>query len=184
MSVTVRAAASADASSIAAIYAPQVTHGFASFEAQPPSAAEFARRMTARPLLPWLVAVEPGRVIGFAYASVHRGRAAYRWSVDCSVYVDPNAVGGGVGRALYGRLLPELVRLGYVSAFAGIALPNPASVALHEAVGFTAVGVYHHVGFKRGAWRDVGWWEVSLREPPVRPDEPAEWSPAEFRGDG
>jgi L-amino acid N-acyltransferase YncA len=171
----VRPATDADAEAIAQIYAPSVSDGYASFELEPPSAAEFTRRMAARPRLPWLVAVEWGHIVGFAYASVHRTRAAYRWSVDCSVYLAADAVGRGVGRALYERLLPEVRALGYVCVFAGIALPNDASVRLHEAMGFAPVGVYRDVGFKDGEWRDVGWWQLRLCEPPACPDEPREW---------
>ena len=177
MSAEVRAATPDDAHAIAAVYAPYVTDGVASFEAAPPSAAEFAQRMDAPPRLPWLVAAADGAVVGFAYASKHRTRAAYRWSVDVSVYLAAQARGRGIGRALYARLLPEVRALGYVSAFAGITLPNPASVGLHEAMGFTPVGVYPDVGFKHGRWRDVGWWRLRLQEPPAQPDEPREWHP-------
>jgi L-amino acid N-acyltransferase YncA len=177
VSVAVRPARAADADAIADIYAPHVTAGYASFEDAPPTAAEFAARMSARPRLPWLVAEDAGSVAGFAFGAPHRRRAAYRWSVDCSVYLAAAARGHGVGRVLYAALLPELRTLGYVSAFAGIALPNPASVGLHEAMGFTPVGVYRNVGFKLGEWRDVGWWQLSLAAPPERPDEPREWQP-------
>lgn len=173
----IRAATTADAAALAAIYATYVTDGYASFEAVPPSVDEFEQRMAARPRLPWLVADEDDSVVGFAFASVHKTRAAYRWSVDCSVYLAAGAVRRGTGRALYDRLLPELRELGYVTAFAGVALPNAASVGLHEAMGFTPVGVYRHVGHKHGAWRDVGWWQLALCEPPANPSEPREWEP-------
>lgn len=173
----IRAATPADAAAIAAIYAPYVTDGYASFEATPPPADDFARRLTARPRLPWLVKEDDGSIVGFAYASPHRSRAAYRWAVDCSVYLGVEAVGRGIGRALYERLIAEIRVLGYVTAYAGIALPNPASVRLHEAVGFTPVGVYRNVGYKRGEWRDVGWWALALCAPPAQPDEPREWQP-------
>ncbi len=105
------------------------------------------------------------------YASRHRERAAYRWSVDVTAYVREDARGRGVGKRLYTRLFEALSRLGYHQAFAGIALPNAASVALHEAVGFAPLGIYRDVGFKLGAWHDVGWWQRALREPgpPVEP---------------
>jgi L-amino acid N-acyltransferase YncA len=173
----VRAAGAADAEAIAAVYAPYVTDGYASFESSPPSSADYERRMSERPRLPWLVAVESGTVLGFAYASQHRARAAYRWSVDCSVYLSEGARGRGIGRALYSVLLPEVRALGYVSVYAGIALPNAASVGLHESFGFVPVGVYRDVGFKLGQWRDVGWWHLPLREPPADPDEPLDWAP-------
>ena len=116
-------------------------------------------------------------MVGYAYGARHRARAAYRWSVDCSVYLTAGERGAGTGRALYRRLLPELATLGYVTAFAGIALPNPASVGLHTSLGFTPVGVYRAAGFKAGRWHDVGWWQLPLREPPAGPIEPRTWSP-------
>jgi len=176
-SVTVRPATAGDAEAIAAIYAPMVEHSPVSFEEAPPDAVEFERRMRSAPRLPWLVAQRAGRVVGYAYAAQHRTRPAYRWSADSSVYVAPGQQGNGVGRLLYERLIEEMTGLGYVSLFAGIALPNEASVALHEAVGFRFVGVYRDVGFKHGGWRDVGWWQRLLVEPPDTPAEPRTWSP-------
>ncbi|MCU1693231.1 MAG: Phosphinothricin N-acetyltransferase [Frankiales bacterium] len=171
----VRAAVPGDAAAIAAVYAPWVSDAVASFEAVPPDAEETARRMVARPRLPWLVAERDGVVVGFAHASPHRSRAAYRWAVDTSVYLAASETGRGTGRALYGVLLPLLRDLGLVTVHAGITLPNPASVGLHEALGFTPVGVYRDVGFKAGAWHDVGWWRLALGDPPAVPEEPREW---------
>ncbi|MBA2308425.1 MAG: N-acetyltransferase [Pseudonocardiales bacterium] len=172
--VIVRTAGPADATGIAAVYAPVVEQTVISFEETAPDADELARRMLARPRLPWLVGELRGRVVGFAYASQHRQRAAYRWSADCSIYLDAGARGKGLGRALYERLFAEVRELGYVSLFAGVALPNEASVGLHEALGFTPVGVYRQVGHKQGAWIDVGWWQLSLCEAPPQPAEPVE----------
>ena len=170
----VRPADVPDAAGIAEVYRPYVTDSVASFETVAPDAAELARRMLAAPRLPWLVACRDGAVVGYAYAGRHRSRAAYRWSVDCSVYLTAAEQGAGTGRALYARLLPELAALGHVTAFAGIALPNPASVGLHTALGFTAVGTYRAVGFKLGAWWDVGWWQRRLGEPAVPPAPPVD----------
>jgi L-amino acid N-acyltransferase YncA len=175
--VTGRAATAEDAPAIQGIYAPVVLDSFASFEDIPPDVAEIGRRMLARPRLPWLVAEDAGRVAGYAYAAQHRQRAAYRWSAEVSVYLDPGYHGRGFGRALYERLITEVTGLGYVSAFAGIALPNDASVRLHEAAGFEPIGVFGHAGFKNGGWHGVGWWQRALRELPVRPVEPREWTP-------
>ncbi len=160
----IRPAAAADADGIAAVYAPYVTDTVISFEDVPPSAQEMAGRVARS--LSWLVAVEAGSVVGFAYAWPHRDRAAYRWSVDVSVYLAPAVCGRGLGRALYGRLLPELRGRGFVNAYAGVTLPNPASIRLHEAWGFVQVARYPHVGFKAGAWHDVGWWALTLADPP------------------
>ena len=122
-----------------------------------------ARRIAQTlPRLPWLVAERDGAVAGYAYASPHRERAGYRWTVDVAVYVAAAAQRRGVGQELYGDLLPLLARQGFRVACAGIALPNDASVGLHERFGFTPVGVYRGIGFKDAAWRDVGWWQVQL----------------------
>lgn len=167
--MTLRPATPADAAALVAIYAPIVRGTAISFELEPPDAAQMAQRI-ARTLasLPWLVAVDAaGSVAGYAYASPHRERPAYRWSVDVSTYVHPEHRRLGIGRALYGALLADLHRRGYWQAFAGIALPNPASIALHESSGFVHIGTYRNVGFKLGSWHDVGWWQRPLRTPAV-----------------
>lgn len=169
----IRVAAAGDAAQVAAIYAPIVERTVISFEFDAPAADEMRRRITetlAR--WPWLVCERAGNVLGYAYAGRHRARAAYQWSADVSVYVDAAARRGGVGRALYASLLAILVVQGYVNAYAGITLPNPASVGLHEALGFRPIGVYRGVGYKFGAWHDVGWWHLALRERPDRPAPP------------
>jgi L-amino acid N-acyltransferase YncA len=177
VAVAIRAATGAHADAISGIYAPMVQRSVASFEEWPPDADEMRRRMLAEPRLPWLVAVDGDRVAGYAYASRHRQRAAYRWSADVSIYLDDAYHGRGIGRALYGRLIPEVRDLGYVTLFAGIALPNPRSIGLHESFGFRPVGVFGQVGFKHGAWRDVGWWQLPLEKPPVPPQVPRAWRP-------
>jgi L-amino acid N-acyltransferase YncA len=151
-----------DATACAAIYAPFVTDGWISFELDPPDEAEMARRMAKyAESHGWLVAERDGTVAGYAYGSPHRERAAYASSCDVAVYVDPAHARRGIGRALYGELLPLLAQR-YHAAFAGIALPNEASIGLHEAMGFTPVGIYREVGWKCGGWRDVGWWQRLL----------------------
>lgn len=163
-----------DAETISAIYAPVVTGTAISFEVEPPAADEMRRRLIATlRRFPWLVSLDDeGLVNGYAYASAHRERPAYQWSVDTTVYVRAGSRGRGVGRGLYEALLAELTKLGYAQAFAGIALPNAASVALHEAVGFKHIGVYEKVGFKLGVWRDVGWWQKTLRSYASEPVAP------------
>ncbi len=175
-SVTVRAAATSDAAAIADIYRPYVLETAISFEEVPPTAADFEARMLATPRLPWLVAVRANSVVGYCYASLHKARASYRWSADVSVYVAPSDRGRGVGRLLYDSLLPLVRDLGYVSVFAGITLPNDASVGFHEALGLTQVGIYRNVGFKHNKWRDVGWWQLTFTDPPDQPDEPRAWT--------
>ena len=168
----IRLASEQDASAIAAIYRPVVASTVISFETEPPDEQEIRRRIAETvTVYPWLVLERASEVAGFAYASQHRTRAAYQWSVDVSAYVDERFRRQGVAYGLYVSLFAILSAQGFVNAYAGIALPNPASVALHERVGFTTVGVYRSVGYKLGAWRDVGWWSRSLgshQSPPPR----------------
>jgi phosphinothricin acetyltransferase len=159
-----------DAAACAAIYAPHVEDGPTSFEERAPDAAELAERMEGSHA--WLVAEEEDEVVGFAYACPHRSRAAYRWSVDVSVYVAAGHQGEGHGRRLYEALFADLRERGFRVACAGITLPNEASVALHGRLGFEPVGVYRGIGWKAGAWRDVGWWQLELS--PGAEDPPAE----------
>lgn len=170
----VRTALPADAQAIAEIYAPIVKATAISFELEPPSVEEMrARILSTLQRLPWLVAVDTADTVkGYVYASRHRERAAYQWSVDVTAYVHADARGTGVGKRLYRALFAELTELGYYQAFAGIALPNAASVALHEAMGFEPLGVYRSVGFKLGAWHDVGWWQKTLQNFSGEPSAP------------
>jgi len=168
-----RPATERDAAAVAAIYRPYVESTPITFEIDPPSESDMRQRIAETTLsYPWLVYESDGRVIGYAYGSAHRSRAAYRWSVDTAIYVDAAHQRRGVGRELYAALFPRLVARGYFNAYAGITLPNPASVGLHEAVGFRPVGVYRNVGYKMGAWHDVGWWELTLQAHTPAPDEP------------
>ncbi|HJT98923.1 MAG TPA: arsinothricin resistance N-acetyltransferase ArsN1 family B [Rhodanobacteraceae bacterium] len=162
-----------DAAAIAAIYAPYVDASIVSFETEAPDRAEIARRIERiGAQYPWLVATLDERVVGYAYACENRARLAYRWSVDAAVYLDASAHRQGIGRGLYERLFAILREQGYVNAFAGISLPNAGSVGLHEAMGFRLIGVHRNVGYKLGAWRDVGWWQLALADPPADPREP------------
>ncbi|MGV0070456.1 arsinothricin resistance N-acetyltransferase ArsN1 family B [Mycobacterium colombiense] len=166
-----------DADAVAEIYQPYVRDTAISFEAEPPDAEEMRSRITTTlARLPWLVVADDERVKGFAYASPHRVRDAYRWSADVSLYLDESIHRQGHGRRLYTALFNVLVAQGYINAYAGIALPNPASVGLHEASGFTPVGVFSGVGFKHDTWWDVGWWHRRLADPPPAPPEPLPWS--------
>lgn len=133
-----------------------------SFELDPPDTAEMARRIAEYGAShAWLIAEVEGALAGYAYGSPHRTRAAYASSCDVAVYVDPAFARQGIGRALYRELLSRLAR-DYHAAFAGIALPNAASVALHETMGFVHLGTYREVGWKLGAWRDVAWYQRLL----------------------
>ena len=163
-----------DAAQIAAIYAPFCLETAISFETAAPDQATVRERIrTVGERYPWLVAVsETGDVSGYAYAGKHRERAAYRWSVDCTVYLAPAAKGQGVGTELYRALVKICRYLGYYRAFAGITLPNEASVRLHEKIGFQPIGIYRRVGFKLGKWHDVGWWSLDLLAEEGVPSEP------------
>lgn len=162
-----------DAAACAAIYAPHVEAGATSFEQEPPDAAQFGERIAqTAATYPWLVAEHDGEVVGYAYACPHRARPAYRWAVEVSVYVAAAERGRGHGRALYAELVERLRRQRFQIACAGITLPNEPSVALHEGLGFVAVGVYRRIGWKGGAWRDVGWWQLELE--PAGEGRPAE----------
>jgi phosphinothricin acetyltransferase len=162
-----------DAPAVAEIYRPAVEETIASFEEVAPDAAEMSRRMSAvLARTPWLVAEDEASVVGYAYAGPHLERAGYRWSVNISVYVSTAHHGRGIGRRLYDELLPILRRQRFVNAYAGIALPNPASVALHEAIGMRRIGVYEQVGYKFDRWVDVAWYGMRLAEPAGTPAEP------------
>jgi L-amino acid N-acyltransferase YncA len=163
-----------DAAACVVIYSPHVEAGATSFEEDPPDPSRFAERIaeTAK-AYPWLVAERGGEVVGYAYACPHRYRPAYRWAVEVSVYVDSKEHGRGHGRALYSELMARLRKQRFHVACAGVTLPNPASVALHESLGFVPVGIYRRIGWKDGSWRDVGWWQLELRPPgDGKPAEP------------
>jgi L-amino acid N-acyltransferase YncA len=162
-----------DARAVAEIYRPAVEETVASFEEVVPDAAEMATRIrTVLAHTPWLVADDGKEVVGYAYAGPHRERRGYRWSVDVSVYVASGMHRRGIGRSLYAHLFETLRRQRFVNAYAGIALPNPASVALHRSMGMRLVGVYERVGWKKGAWLDVAWYDLRLTDPPGTPPEP------------
>jgi phosphinothricin acetyltransferase len=152
-----------DAEAIAGIYAPYVTDTVVSFEDMAPTPAAMAERIARlTETHAWLVAEAGGEILGYAYACPHRERAAYQWATEVTVYVDPRHQRRGAGRALYKVLFERLAERGYRIALAVIALPNDASVGLHEACGFRLVGVYRGIGFKLGEWWDVGWWQLEL----------------------
>jgi phosphinothricin acetyltransferase len=173
MATLFRFAHEGDAGAVQRIYAPFCESTPISFEMQAPSVAEMAQRIAriaAR--LPWLVCEREGVIAGYAYASPHRERAAYQWSVDMTVYIGADHWRSGVGRGLYTTLLHILPLLGYYKAYAGVTLPNPASEGLHRAVGFEPVGVYRGVGYKMGRWHDVAWFQRILQPETVEPTPP------------
>ena len=173
MTFTLRPATAADAGAVRENYAPVVRETAISFETEQPDSDEMAARIDRkRARFPWLACTREGSVVGYAYASPYRERAAYRWSVEVSVYVHADWRRHGVARGLYTSLLSVLELLGYANAAAVIALPNPESVSFHESLGFEHVGTHHEVGYKHGTWHDVGHWELSIQSHGADPPEP------------
>lgn len=164
MRFDIRPATASDAGAIAAIYNPYVTHSGVTFETDPVTTAEMAARMSEaqRSNLPWLVAVSGDEVLGYAYASKWKGRCAYRYAVESTIYLDAARKGQGIGKALYTALIDELRARSLRTAIGGIALPNVASVRLHERMGFKKVAHFEQVGFKQERWIDVGYWQLLL----------------------
>lgn len=169
----IRLAAPEDAEGCLAIYRPVVRHTAISFETEVPTPDQFRARIgDVLTRAPWLVADSGDAIEGYAYATPYRNRAAYRWSMETTVYVAESAQRHGLGRRLYAALLECLREQGYVNALAAITLPNPASVALHERLGFRPAGVLAGVGYKLGRWHDVGWWQLRLRPNEDPPRDP------------
>jgi phosphinothricin acetyltransferase len=173
MPPTLRLATPADASGCLAIYRPFVETSHTTFETEVPSVEEFARRIAATlEARPWIVAEQDGRVAGYAYASPIKDRIAYQWSVEVAIYVASDMRGRGVGRALYEALFRCLAGQGFVNAIGIIALPNDASIALHESLGFEKISHLKQIGFKLGKWHDSGWWQKRLMSLPTNPSSP------------
>jgi L-amino acid N-acyltransferase YncA len=172
--VRLRPATPDDAAAIADLYAPYVTASVVSFETLPPEAGALRARIDAAAgLYPWLVGEETdGTLLGYAYAAAFRSRPAYRFTVETTIYLHRAACGRGLGARLYAPLLAALEDQGFTQAIAAITLPNPASVRLHERLGFAAAGTYRQVGWKLGGWHDVGLWQRPLAPAGTPPAEP------------
>ena len=156
----IRIAVAEDANQILEIYAPVVENTAISFELSVPSVREISNRIESYAKShEWLVAESSGSVLGYAYATPHRPRDAYRHSVETSVYIRDNSRERGLGKILYKELFKKLKDKEFHCAYAGIALPNPASEALHQSVGFKPIGVFEEIGFKYDKWHDVSWWQ-------------------------
>ncbi len=165
----IRDAAEADAVAMLTIYAPIVERTAISFELNPPTVEELARRVAKYSReWAWLVGEQAGQIVGYAYGGPHRERPAYRWSTETSVYVASHAHRQGIGKRLYDALFLRLADAGCCNAYAGVTLPNPASVALHVSTGFSAIGTFPSVGWKLGTWHDVRWFHRRLRAGPPR----------------
>jgi len=179
----IRLAREEDAAAMLAIYAPYVHDTAISFETEPPSEEEFRQRVQATlEVGPWLLCEARGGVLGYAYAGRFHARRAYQWTVEVTAYVHAHHHREGVGRGLYTSLLGCLALQGFRSAVGVIALPNPASVGLHERVGFAPAGVLRAVGYKHERWHDVGWWQRALGAQDQSPEPPR--SLAAVQGDG
>lgn len=178
----IRQAEQGDSTQIAAIYRPYCEDNCISFETEAPDAAEVGERIAKNSrLFPWLVDDRGGTIAGYAYASPHRVRPAYRWVAEVTIYVHDRFQGQGVGRALYAELFERLRGQGYFKAYAGIVIPNPPSQSFHESMGFRRVATYPGVGFKHGAWRDAGWWQYDIQPEVDSPPEPRPPSPIPAR---
>lgn len=175
-----RVAIPEDAAGIIDVYRPAITERATSFEIEVPTLAEMAARITTTlERYPWLVREDRSGIIGYAYATRHRDRAAYQWCVEVSAYVRDDQHRRGVGSVLYLQLFDLLAAQGFHIAYAGITLPNDASVAFHRALGFEPVGTYRDIGYKFGKWHDVQWLVRRLRPRDVAPQTPIPF--AEFR---
>ncbi len=163
-----------DAATISSIYAHYVKHTPITFEIDVPDETEIKKRITDyTKKYPWIVATVNGKVVAYAYAADFKARAAYRWSVESSIYVDKDFHGKGLGQKLYTELCERLKEMGVLNIIGGITLPNPASEKLHEKMGFQFVARFPEVGFKMGQWYDVGYWQLTL----PKPDAPEEVKP-------
>jgi len=169
----IRLACEADAAAMLAIYAPYVRDSAISFETESPSEEEFRQRIrSALEVGLWLLCEAGGSVLGYAYAGRFHARRAYQWTVEVTAYVRPDQHRKGVGYGLYTSLLGCLALQGFRAAVGVIALPNPASVGLHERMGFAPAGVLRAVGYKHGRWHDVGWWQRALGKHAPSPEPP------------
>lgn len=161
--IDIRSARIEDAADLVAIYAPYIAETAITFETQVPTVSEFASRIEKTlEKFPYLVAVEEGKLLGYAYASTYYARAAYDWTVELSVYINQEARGKGIGTMLYNALERELTVRGFKNFLACIALPNPASIALHEKRGYEQVAHFKKVGYKFDTWHDIVWLQKSL----------------------
>jgi phosphinothricin acetyltransferase len=165
LSVQLRAVTPEDAADLARIYNHYIAKTIITFETEPVSVENMRQRVveTLALPLPWLVAERGGSVLGYTYASRWKGRCAYRFAVEATIYLDPACLGQGIGRPLYEALIEEIRSLQMHAVIAGISLPNDASVALHEKLGFAKIGHFTEVGYKQERWVDVGYWQLMLQ---------------------
>ncbi len=175
--IEVRIVRKTDAKEIIDIYTPSILNAAISFETELPSIAEMQKRIeTILQTYPWMVCEVDGKIAAYVYASKHRDREAYQWSSECSVYVHQNFKGKGIGKEMYQLLFQILKLQGIRNVYAGITLPNEASIILHENCGFEKFAEYENVGYKLGNWHTVGWWKLRLNEYDPDPPPPLKFS--------
>ena len=175
MNNLIRLVRTADAPQILSMYDYYINNTAITFETSTPDIESFTERIEhISSFYPWLVYENEAKILGYAYASQHRQRSSYRWSVDVTVYIHQSAHGKGIGSQLYEQLLSLLQKQGFYNAYAGITLPNEKSIALHEKFGFVKIGQYNRVGYKINKWWNVGWWECEINVKPECPEEPKE----------
>ena len=163
--ILIRPAVLADAAGILQVYSPYIKNTVITFETEVPEIEEFTARIeTIKNKYPYLVCESGGNIIGYAYASKHGERSAYKYSVDVSIYVDPDHQQKGIGKALYSNLFEALKAYDLYTAYASITLPNEKSIRLHKAFGFHEIGTCHNVGYKNGRWLDLIWLEKPLKQ--------------------
>jgi L-amino acid N-acyltransferase YncA len=170
---TFRLITEADAVEVLEIYKPYVRDTIISFEYEVPTLDDFLRRIKVVSLeYPWLLCLQDDKIVGYAYASKHRDRTAYQWSVDSAVYLSPAVHRKGIARILYESLFSLLRLQGFFNVYAGISLPNEKSVGFHEAMGFEEIGVYKKTGYKHGSWHNTAWFQLGLTEHLENPPKP------------
>ena len=175
--VEVRIARKSDAPGILDIYKPYIDHSAITFETETPGIEQFEQRIEkCLQRFPWLVCVVDGVIAGYVYASAHRDREAYQWTCECSVYIHNQFMGKGLGSAMYAVLFDILKIQGIRNVYAGITLPNQASIQLHERMGFEHFATYENVGYKTDGWKTVGWWRLQLNDYELNPAPPCIFS--------
>lgn len=175
--IEVRLATINDTRQIREIYAPSILGAATSFETEVPSAEEMQSRIeTILKKYPWIVCAVDEKIAGYVYASKHRDREAYQWSCECSIYMNNDFKGKGIGKELYQLLFQILKLQGFRNVYAGISLPNEASVHIHEKCGFKHFATYENIGYKFGNWHTVGWWKLQINDYDLQPPPPLKLS--------
>lgn len=178
---TFRLAKEQDAAALLSVYAPYVENTAVTFEYEVPAVEEFARRIRETlSFYPWLVCEKEGEILGYAYASRHKERAAYQWGCELSVYIKEAAGGQGLGLALYQALIRILEHQNVYNLYACVTVPNEKSERLHAAFGFSPAGIWHHSGYKHGAWHDVAWYEKTCPQLSSADTDPPDKTPDIF----